>query len=108
MEKKVFKFNADNKNVNVATHFCLGTISNRFSATESSEVSWKWNMCNFSVELNFIDKSGILNIHNYLMTKNNIKYVLPYKPVLVALLSFSISLATKFVPLNDEPCMNHY
>ena len=30
------------------------------------------------------------------------------KPVLVALLSFSISLATKFVPLNDEPCMNHY
>ena len=50
-----------------------------FSATESSEVSWKWNMCNFSVELNFIDKSGILNIHNYLMTKNNIKYVLPYQ-----------------------------
>ena len=39
MEKNVFKFNADNKNVNVATHFCLGTISNRFSATESSEVS---------------------------------------------------------------------
>ena len=79
MKKKVFKFNADNKNVNVATQFCLGTISNRFSATESSEVSWKWNMCNFSVELNFIDKSGILNIHNYLMTKNNIKYVLPYQ-----------------------------
>ena len=29
MKKKVFKFNADNKNVNVATQFCLGTISNR-------------------------------------------------------------------------------
>ena len=25
------------------------------------------------VDYNFIDKSDILNIHNYLMTKNNIK-----------------------------------
>ena len=31
------------------------------------------NVCDFSVDYNFIDKSDILNIHKYLMTKNNIK-----------------------------------
>ena len=34
----VFKFKADNKN-NCPTQFCLGNISNGFSATESREVS---------------------------------------------------------------------
>ena len=34
---KVFKFKADNKNC--PTQFCLGNISNGFSATESREVS---------------------------------------------------------------------
>ena len=33
--KEIFKFKADNKNVNFPTQFCLGSISNRFSATES-------------------------------------------------------------------------
>ena len=33
--KEVFKFKADNKNVNFPTQFCLGSISNGFSATES-------------------------------------------------------------------------
>ena len=31
------------------------------------------NVYNFSVDYNSIDKSDILNIHKYLMTKNNIK-----------------------------------
>ena len=35
--EKVFKFKADNKNC--PTQFCLGNISNGFSATESREVS---------------------------------------------------------------------
>ena len=30
-------------------------------------------MCIFSVNFNFVDKSDILNIHKYLMTKNNMK-----------------------------------
>ena len=32
--KKIFIFKADNKNINFSTQFCLGSISNRFSATE--------------------------------------------------------------------------
>ena len=33
------------------------------------------NVYDFSVDYNSIDKSDILNIHKYSMTKNNIKYV---------------------------------
>ena len=36
-------------------------------------VSLNRNMYDFSVDYNSIDKSDILNIHKYLMTKNNIK-----------------------------------
>ena len=36
---KKFKFKADNKNVNFPTQFCIGSISNGFSATESRELS---------------------------------------------------------------------
>ena len=32
--KEIFKFKADNKNVNFPTQFCLGSISNGFSSTE--------------------------------------------------------------------------
>ena len=41
--------------------------SNGFSATESRK------MYDFSVDYNSIDKSDILNIHKYLMTKNDVK-----------------------------------
>ena len=71
--KEIFKFKFDNKNFNFPTQFCLGIISNGFCNTESREVSLNGNVCNFSVDYNFIDKSDILNIHKYLMTKNNIK-----------------------------------
>ena len=71
--KKIFKFKADNKNVNFPTQFCLGSISNGFSATESREVSSKGNVYNVSVDYNSTDESDILNIYKYLITKNNIK-----------------------------------
>ena len=71
--KEIFKFKANNKNANFPTQFCLGSISNGFSNTESREVSFNGNVYAFSVDYNFIDKSGLLNIHNYLMTKNNKK-----------------------------------
>ena len=71
--KEIFKFKADNKNVNFPTQFCLRSISNGFSATESREVSLNGNVYDFSVDYNSIVKSGILNIHKYLMTENNIK-----------------------------------
>ena len=71
--KEIFKFKAENKNVNFPTRFCLGSISDGFSATESRKVSLNGNVYDFPVDYNSLDKSDILNIHKYLMTKNNIK-----------------------------------
>ena len=62
--KEIFKFKADNKNVNFPTRFCLGRISNGFSATESREVSLNGNLHDFSADYNSIDKCNILNIQN--------------------------------------------
>ena len=55
--KEIFKVKADIKNVNFPTQFCLGSISNGFSATESREVFLKGNAYDFSVDYNSIDKS---------------------------------------------------
>ena len=71
--KEIFKFKADNKNVDVPTLVCLGSISGGFSAAESREASLNRNVYDFSVNYDSTDKSFILNIRNYLMTKNNIK-----------------------------------
>ena len=46
---------------------------NGFNATESREVFFNGNVYDLSVDYNSVDKSDILNIHKYLMTKNNIK-----------------------------------
>ena len=61
--KEIFK--ADNKNINFPTQFCLGSISNGFSATEIKEVSLYGNVYDFSVDYSSIDKSDILNIQKY-------------------------------------------
>ena len=71
--KEIIKFKADNKISNFPTWFCLGSISDIFSNIESREVSLNGNVYDFSVNYNFIDKSDLLNINKYLMTKNNIK-----------------------------------
>ena len=60
-------------NVNYPIQFCLGSTSDGFSATESKEVSLNGNVYDFSVDYSSIDKSDILNIHKYSMTKNNVK-----------------------------------
>ena len=71
--KEIFKFKADNKNVNFPTRFCLESISDRFDDIESKEESLNRNANDFSVDYNSTDKSDILKIHEYLMAKNNIK-----------------------------------
>ena len=71
--KEIFKFKANNKNGNFPTQFCQGYISNGFSNTESREAPVNGDVHDFSVDYNSIDKFDILNIHKYLMTKNNIK-----------------------------------
>ena len=53
--------------------FCLGRISDGVSNIESREVSLNGNVHDFSVDYNYIDKSDIIRIRKYFMTKNNIK-----------------------------------
>ena len=71
--KQIFKFKAKNKCLNFPTQFCLWSISNGFSATESRKVSLNGNGNDFSVDYNSIGKSDTLKIHKYLMSKNNVK-----------------------------------
>ena len=71
--KEILKFKADNKNVKFPTQFCLESTSNGHDVTESREVSLKGSVYDFSVDYNFIDKSDILNIHKYILTKHNTK-----------------------------------
>ena len=71
--KEIFKFKADNKNVYFLTQFHLGSISNGFSTTESTEIFLKGNVYDFSIDYRDIDRTDILNIHYYSMVKNNIK-----------------------------------
>ena len=40
--------------------------------TESREIYLSGNVCDFLVDYNSTDKSNILNVHKYLMIKNNI------------------------------------
>ena len=66
--KEVFKSKAKHKKVNFPT-----SITNGFSATEYREVSLNANVYEFSVDYSSVDKSDIINIHEYLMTKSKIK-----------------------------------
>ena len=52
-EKEIFKFKADNNNVNFQAQFCVGSISIGFSATESIEVSSNGNVYDFFCRLEF-------------------------------------------------------
>ena len=47
MEKKIFNFNANYGDINFATQFCLGSISNGFGDTGSRDVSSKEISTNF-------------------------------------------------------------
>ena len=70
--ERIYKFKADNKNVNFPTQFFLGSISKKFGVIDSREGSLKENMCDFLVDYNAFDQSNILKIHKYLLIKNKI------------------------------------
>ena len=61
--KEIFKFKANNKNVNFSAQFYFENISNGFSAIESEKVFWNGKVYDFLDDYGYIDKSGILNIH---------------------------------------------
>ena len=68
--KEKYKFKASNKNVNFPTQFYLGIMSNN---VDEEEVSLKANVYDFLIDYNAINKSVILDIHKYLLVKNNLK-----------------------------------
>ena len=59
-------------------HFVSLVVKGKFSKTlKIPAILLKWecvNVYSFLVDYNSVDKSDMLNIHKYLMTKNNIKY----------------------------------
>ena len=79
---EIYKFKADNKpptnsikSTNSISYNLPPTrsISAKLAAVESREDYFQRNVYHFSVNYNKIDKFDILNIHMYLMVKNNIK-----------------------------------
>ena len=54
-------------------NFCLGSVSQGFAKDKQSKISLNGTVCNFSVDHSSIKKEDILNIHQYLMIKNNVK-----------------------------------
>ena len=71
--KEKYKFKASNKNVNFPTQLYLGIMSNKFNYVDEEEVSLKANVYDFLIDYNAINKSVILDIHKYLLVKNNLK-----------------------------------
>ena len=39
--KEIYKFEVSNKNVNIPSQFCLGSISNKFDYVDSEEISFE-------------------------------------------------------------------
>ena len=69
--KQICKFKA---NDNISCYiFCLGSISKDFTNDEQSEISLNATAHNFPVDHSSFNKEDILNIHQYLMIKNNLK-----------------------------------
>ena len=62
-EKEIYKFKANNKNLNFLPQFSLGSIPNKFDYDDSEEVCFKGSVYDFSVDYDAIDKSNFLRIH---------------------------------------------
>ena len=67
----VQKFKA-NDSKNVATPLCLGNISKNWSADNMKKTGFNGYIYDFSVDYDAITVDDILDIHKYLIKKNNI------------------------------------
>ena len=54
-------------------NFCLGNVSKDFTKDDQSEISLNGTVYGFSVFHSSINKEDILNIHQSVMVKNDIK-----------------------------------
>ena len=60
-------------NITNITNFCLGTISKNLTKDEQTEISLNDTVYDFSADYTSIEKVDILDIHQHLIIKNNIK-----------------------------------
>ena len=68
---ELYKFKAQD---NIGWYkFCLGNVSKDFMKNEQSEISLNCVVYYFFVDHISVEKEDILNIHEYLMVKSNIK-----------------------------------
>ena len=70
--KEIYKFKANNKNVDFPTQFCLGSITNKFRGIDFWKVFLEESVYDFLVDYYAIEKYDILDIHKYLIVKNKI------------------------------------
>ena len=71
---EVYKFKAKD---NISCYnFCWRSVSQDFTKDKQSEISLNGTVYDYSVDQISIKKEHILNIHQYLMIKNNIKWSL--------------------------------
>ena len=68
---KIHKFKAKNSET-VATPLCLGNISKDFSVDNMKKTGLNGYVYHLSVDYDAIAVDNILDIHKYLMKKNNI------------------------------------
>ena len=68
---EVHKFTAKDSEI-VPNNLCLGNVSKDFSASNMKKTGFNGHIYDFSVDYDAIDVDNILDIHKYLMKKNDI------------------------------------
>ena len=69
---EIYKFKAKDSEI-VTSPLCLGNISKNFSVDNMTKTGLNEYVYDFSVDYDAIAVDNILDIHKYLMEKNNIK-----------------------------------
>ena len=67
---EIFKFKAKDYEI-VPYSLCLGNISKDWTNDNMKETGFNGYIYDFSTDYNAINKSDLLDIHKYLMKKNN-------------------------------------
>ena len=70
-DTKIYKFKAKDSEI-VAAPLCLGNISKDWLVDNMKKTGFNGYVCDFIVDYDATDVDNIVDIHNYLMKKNNI------------------------------------
>ena len=70
-DTEIYKFKAKDSEI-VASPLCLGNISKDWSIDNMKKTGFNGYVYDFSVDYDATDVANIVDIHKYLMKKNNI------------------------------------